>query len=63
MTVIVNDTGFHADDWTQGYCGTTAANDSVALDLPSDTQPEDVALTPTLQMIRVDFPSSADGRG
>jgi uncharacterized protein (DUF934 family) len=63
MSVIVNDTGFVADDWTQGYCGAGAANDSVALDLPSDTDPETVVLTTRLKMIRVDFPSSADGRG
>ena len=63
MTVIVNDTGFHTDDWTQGYCASGAANDCTALDLPSDTNPEDVALNATLQMIRIDFPSSADGRG
>lgn len=63
MTVLVNDNGFHADDWTGGYCATGAANDCVALDLASDTQPEDIPLTPTLKMIRIDFPSSADGRG
>ncbi len=63
MTVIVNDQGFAADTWTKGYCGAGAANDCVALDLPSDTDPHEVALTPALQMIRVDFPSSADGRG
>ncbi|UWR20988.1 DUF934 domain-containing protein [Sulfitobacter sp. S190] len=63
MSVIINDTGFVSDDWTQGYCAEGAANDCVALDLPSDTNPEEVALTPALRMIRVDFPSSADGRG
>ncbi len=63
MSVIVNDTGFVADDWTCGYCGEGAANDCVALDLPSDCDPAAVTLTPALQMIRVDFPSSADGRG
>jgi len=63
MSIIVNDDGFHADDWTAGYCGGGAANDCIALDLPSDTAPEEVALTPALQMIRIDFPSSADGRG
>lgn len=63
MTVIVNDSGFHADDWTTGYCAPGAANDCAALDLASDAQPEDIELTPTLQMIRIDFPSSADGRG
>jgi uncharacterized protein (DUF934 family) len=63
MSIIVTDSGFAADDWDQGYCGAGAANDCVALDLPSDTIPEDVDLTPVLEMIRVDFPSSADGRG
>lgn len=63
MTVLVNDHGFHADDWTAGYCATGAANDCVALDLASDAQPEEITLTSTLRMIRIDFPTSADGRG
>lgn len=63
MTVIVTDAGFAPDDWSAGYCGGGAANDCVALDLPSDTDPEEVTLSPALKMIRVDFPSSADGRG
>lgn len=64
MTVIVTDTGFHADDWTGGFPAVdTAANDTTALDLPSDTDPDSVALTPALEMIRIDFPSFADGRG
>jgi uncharacterized protein (DUF934 family) len=63
MSVIVNDSGFHADDWTKGFCGSGAANDCAALDLPSDAQPEDIPLDTTLEMIRIDFPSSADGRG
>ena len=63
MSIIVNDSGFSADNWTCGYCTTGAANDCVALDLASDTIPENIVLTPTLEMIRVDFPSSADGRG
>ena len=52
MTVIVTDEGFGE-----------AANDTTSLDLASDTDPQAVALNPGLQMIRVDFPSSADGRG
>ncbi len=63
MTQLINDTGFIADNWTHGFCASGAANDCLALDLPSDAQPEDVDLTTGLQMIRVDFPSSADGRG
>ncbi|MFD2739821.1 DUF934 domain-containing protein [Sulfitobacter aestuarii] len=63
MSIIVTDTGFSPDDWTSGYCSCGAANDCVGLDLPSDTDPEQVQLSPALRMIRVDFPSSADGRG
>ncbi len=64
MTVLVTDTGFGPDDWTSGYCDAgKAANDAVALDVASDTDPADVPLHSGLQMIRVDFPSSADGRG
>ena len=65
MTVILTDTGFGTDNWTQGYVPVTeAANDLVSLDVPSDIDP--ATLTDHLtgvQMIRVDFPSFADGRG
>jgi uncharacterized protein (DUF934 family) len=64
MTILVTDTGFSADTWDQGYTAFgEAANDVVALDVPSDINPADIALTPSLQMIRIDFPSFADGRG
>jgi len=63
MSVLVTDAGFAADDWIKGFCEDGAANDCAALDLPSDTNPEDVTLSPKIEMIRVDFPSSADGRG
>ncbi len=63
MTQLINDTGFVADDWTHGFCAAGAANDCRALDLPSDAQPEEVQLQPSIEMIRIDFPSSADGRG
>ena len=64
MTVIVTDTGFGPETWHHGFCGPdTAANDICALDLASDADPQQVRLSPGLQMIRVDFPSSADGRG
>ena len=65
MTVIVTDTGFGTDDWTKGYVpASEATNDVVALDVTSDTDP--ASLTghiATAEMIRVDFPSFADGRG
>lgn len=63
MTVIVNDAGFAPDDWTGSFTAPGAANDAEALDLASDTDPADVPLCEGLKMIRVDFPSSADGRG
>jgi uncharacterized protein (DUF934 family) len=68
MTVIVNDTGFAADDWTTGFVVITelAANDcsAVAVDLASDAEPGDLAgLLGQIDLIRIDFPSFADGRG
>ena len=63
MTVIVTDTGFGPDDWTSGYVALGAANDAEALDVPADADPSDIPICGALQMVRVDFPSSADGRG
>lgn len=63
MSVLVTDAGFAADDWTHGYCGEGAANDCRAIDLGSDADAHAVQLAPALEMIRVDFPSFADGRG
>lgn len=63
MSVLVTDKGFTADDWTHGYCGDGAANDCRAVDLASDADANALTLTPALEMIRVAFPSFADGRG
>ena len=68
MTVLVNDTGFAADDWTTGFVVITelAANDcsEVAVDLASDAEPGDLAgLLNKIDLIRINFPSFADGRG
>lgn len=64
MSVIVTDSGFSAEDWTGGFCPPNAvANDVCALDIGSDADPEEISLSPGLEMIRVDFPSSGDGRG
>ncbi|MBN8188560.1 DUF934 domain-containing protein [Salipiger thiooxidans] len=57
MTVIVTDTGFGPDDWTRGF-----EHESV-LDLPSDTDPASLAAVDGIEMVRIDFPSFADGRG
>ncbi|MFT6674006.1 MAG: hypothetical protein ACJAVM_000177 [Sulfitobacter sp.] len=63
MTQLINDSGFVAEDWTKGFCTAGAANDCVALDLGSDSDPAGIELSPAIEMIRIDFPSSADGRG
>ncbi len=65
MNVIVSDEGFAPDDWTDGFVTLEdAANDVVALDVASDTDPDElVDRLGNAKMVRVDFPSSADGRG
>lgn len=57
MSVIVTDDGFAAADWADGL------NEAEVLELPSDTQPEEVALSEGLKLVRVEFPSFSDGRG
>ena len=69
MNVIVTDTGFENDDWAHGFKlpQQLAANDSapvVAVDLASDADPTDLQdRLQGIDLIRVDFPSFADGRG
>ncbi len=65
MTVIVTDAGFGADDWTGGFAPLAEAEAGArALDVPSDTDPDALAdRLATAEMIRIDFPSFADGRG
>lgn len=64
--VIVRDAGFAADDWSAGFAalGEVEETSVRALDVASS---DDVsALAPHFErvgMIRVDFPSFADGRG
>ena len=69
MTVIVTDQGFAPDDWTAPFVSLAdlAANDAgpvVAVDLASDADPQALASRlDDIDLIRVDFPSFADGRG
>ena len=67
MSIIVTDRGFEAEDWTHGFSApeTAAANAPVvAIDLASDADPASLAnRIDAIDMIRVDFPSFADGRG
>ena len=58
MTVLVTDAGFGPDTWEGGF---DAQN---VLDLASDADPYAVAKDMDgIDMIRIDFPSFADGRG
>lgn len=66
MTVIVTDTGFAVDDFNCGFVALddVAANDcDYGVDLASDTAPDALAGLNNAAMIRIDFPSFADGRG
>lgn len=69
MTVIVTDTGFDTDDWTHGFVRVDQlpANDrepALAVDLTSDADPQVLSnRLAEIDLIRVDFPSFADGRG
>lgn len=67
MSIIVTDTGFAPDSWDRGFAALEdlPANDTPrCIDVPSDADPARLAKRlGEIDMIRVDFPSSADGRG
>ena len=64
MNVIVTDTGFGTDDLSTSFISLgEAANAVAALDVPSDAELSDLDAHLNAEVIRVDFPSSADGRG
>ena len=69
MNVIVTDSGFQSDDWTVPFTtlDQLAANDDaavVAVDVPSDADALELSgHLDRIDLIRVDFPSFADGRG
>ena len=67
MSTIVTDTGFAPDPWTEGFTplAQLAANDAApAVDVPSDADPDALRTRlADIDLIRVDFPSFADGRG
>ncbi len=68
-SVIVTDTGFSPDDWAHGFhvpeeLEAAAGAPALALDLASDTDPAVLAgRVDGVDLIRIDFPSFADGRG
>ena len=66
MSVLVQDTGFVTDDWDRYTpLDDLPANDTACcVDVPSDADPAGLAnRLSEIDMVRVDFPSSADGRG
>lgn len=67
MNTIITDTGFGQDSFTGAFTplDAFAANTTPdALDLPSDADPDVLKDRLTaIPMIRIAFPSSADGRG
>ncbi|MFT6073772.1 MAG: hypothetical protein ACJAZ1_000681 [Yoonia sp.] len=66
MSVIVTDTGFAPDDFACGFVALSevAANDcDYGIDLASNTAHDALAGLNNALMIRIDFPSFADGRG
>lgn len=64
MSIIVTDSGFATEDWAKGFTDIAAANSDQAIDLPSDFDPKTAtSVLLSAPMIRVDFPSFADGRG
>ncbi|WP_238364716.1 DUF934 domain-containing protein [Mesobacterium pallidum] len=65
MSVIVTDKGFGPETWTGAFdTAETISAETAALDVASDQDPLPLlAAAPLLAMIRVDFPSFADGRG
>ncbi|MDP5085326.1 MAG: DUF934 domain-containing protein [Yoonia sp.] len=66
MSVIVTDNGFAPDDFACGFVALhdAAANDcDYGIDLPSDTSPAALSNLGNPPLIRINFPSFADGRG
>lgn len=69
MSVIITDQGFTSEDWKLGFTplDQLPANDAtpaLAVDLSSDADPRTLAdRLDDIDLIRVDFPSFADGRG
>ncbi|WP_272004456.1 DUF934 domain-containing protein [Roseovarius sp. ZX-A-9] len=65
MNVIVTDTGFDSDGWNEPFTPLDEATETTGvLDVPADADLEALLdKIPNLRMVRVDFPSAADGRG
>ncbi len=64
-SVLVQDTGFVTDDWQAGFspADAAAANGVHGVDLPSDIDPANLPQFLNAPIIRIDFPSFANGKG
>ena len=64
MTIIVTDRGFGPDTYVGQIVALEDARDHDAIDLAASADPRELAgRLPMLTLIRIDFPSFADGRG
>ncbi|QYX55338.1 DUF934 domain-containing protein [Roseovarius sp. SCSIO 43702] len=64
MSILVTDQGFGPDDFTAPITALEDARAGHGIDLPSSTDPVELSgRLSGITMIRVDFPSFADGRG
>ena len=64
MSVIVTDRGFGPDDWPGPVTPLADLAGEIAVDLPSDAAPDALdGQLDGLALVRIDFPSAADGRG
>ena len=69
MSVIVTDTGFGPDDWTETFValddiGPEGQNTALAVDLEPNSDPTLLRLAlDRIGMIRISFPAFSDGRG
>ena len=61
-TILVSDTGFHNNTETIDFA-TELGPEVCALDLASDTDPNHLPDLSHVEIIRIDFPNFADGRG
>lgn len=63
MSQLINDTGFVPNDITTPFVTLDHWTTGCALQLTSDTDPNDLDRILSAPCIRIEFPTSADGRG
>ena len=63
MTVIVTDTGFTQEDFIGTFSALDQSDNANAIELANDTCPTELDKALHAKLIRIAFPSFADGRG